>query len=153
MSVERLTSQEEVYVQRRAQGVNPSAAARMAGFNVTKTLIRDLTINPTINEAIAYLREAQRQVSLSEGAIEFTKNDATTLYLAAHAKAESAAEEIRAVDSLVKLHGLAEPEKREIKITSRGDMESMSDEDLLAMAGSELRLSPDQYKVIDDGEE
>ena len=72
---------------------------------------------------------------MSAGAIEFTKDDATSLYLEAHATSETAAEKIRAVDSLVKLHGLATPEKVEVQITSRSQMDALDDEALLKLTG------------------
>ena len=98
------------------------------------------------------MREMQRQVAVQAGAIEFTKDDATALYLEAHAKSATAMEEIRAVDSLVKLHGLATPEKVEVTVTNRSQMESMDDEQLMKLAGQEIHLSPDDYvEVSEDG--
>lgn len=150
LGINKLTSQEEVYVQRRTQGLNPSAAARAAGFTRPAKAVAELSQREDINLCISYMREMQRQIAVSAGAIEFTKDDATALYLEAHATSETSAEKIRAVDSLVKLHGLATPEKVEINITARAQMASMEDEDLLKIAGQDILLSPDQYAEVAD---
>lgn len=145
LGIERLTAQEEVYVQRRTQGLNPSAAARAAGYPYPARAVSMLGEREDINLAISYLREMQRQVAVSAGAIEFTKDDATALYMEAHATSETAGEKIRAVDSLVKLHGLATPEKVEVNITSRAQMDAIDDDELMRMSGQDILLSPSEY--------
>ena len=147
LGIERLTAQEEVYVQRRTQGLNPSAAARAAGYSYPARAVAALADREDINLAISYMREMQRQVAVSAGAIAFTKDDATALYMEAHATSETAGEKIRAVDSLVKLHGLATPEKVEIDITSRSQMDAIDDAELLKIAGQDIHLSPSEYAV------
>lgn len=147
----RLTAQQETYVQRRAVGLNPYASARAAGYRDPVKAVEELSLIPEIDDAIAYLREAQRVTAIQAGAIEFTKDDATLLYLQAHAKAEDAATEIRAVDSLVKLHGLAAPEKKEIKVTSSEQLRTLDDATLMELAGSEIKLDPSQYTEVSDG--
>jgi hypothetical protein len=62
-------------------------------------------------------------------------------------------EEIKAVDSLVKLHGLATPEKVEININSRNQLEGLDDDALMRLAGQTVLLSPDQYQVREDEDE
>lgn len=150
LGIGRLTAQEETYVQRRTQGINPSAAARAAGYRQPARAVAELSHREDINLAISYMREMQRQVAVQAGAIDFTKDDATALYLEAHAKSATAMEEIRAVDSLVKLHGLATPERVEINVTNRGQMETMDDEQLMKLAGQDIMLSPDSYMVVHD---
>lgn len=148
LGIQRLTAQEEIYVQRRSIGINPTAAARAAGYSAPARAVAELSEREDIRLAISYLREMQRQVAVSAGAIEFTKDDATALYLEAHAKSATAAEEIRAVDSLVKLHGLATPEKVELTVTSRSQLESLDDEALLKLAGQDIDLSPEDYMEV-----
>ena len=153
LGIAKLTAQEETYVQRRTQGINPSAAARAAGYRYPARAVAELSEREDIKLAVSYMREMQRQVAVQAGAIEFTKDDATALYLEAHAKSATAMEEIRAVDSLVKLHGLATPEKVEVTVTNRSQMESMDDEQLLKLAGQDIQLSPEDYKEVTDGKE
>lgn len=143
-----LTAQEEAFVQFRVRGLNAVASARSAGYPAPFKAAEELAARPEIDEKIAFYRELARQDAIRAGAeIEFTKADATRLYLEAHAKAATATEEIKAVDSLVKLHGLAEPEKREIVVTSRQQMETLDDSKLLELAGQDILLSPDEYVV------
>ena len=149
LGISRLTAQEETYVQRRTQGINPSAAARAAGYRQPARAVAELSLREDITIAISYMREMQRQVAVQAGALEFTKDDATALYLEAHAKSGTAMEEIRAVDSLVKLHGLATPERVEISITNRGQMDNMDDEALLKLSGQDIQLSPSEYMEVD----
>ena len=150
LGIAKLTSQEEVYVQRRTQGLNPSAAARAAGFRYPAKAVAEMADRDDIKLCISYLREMQRQMAINAGAIDFTKDDATVLYLESHAKAETAAEEIRAVDSLVKLHGLPTPERVELNITRRDQLEDMDDKDLLKMTGQDIQLSPADYVEVQE---
>lgn len=152
LGIGRLTAQEETYVQRRTQGINPSAAARAAGFRHPARAVAEMAQREDITLAISYMREMQRQVAVQAGALEFTRDDATALYLEAHAKSATAMEEIRAVDSLVKLHGLATPDRVEVNVTNRGQMENMDDEQLLKLTGQDIQLSPDEYVEVGDAE-
>ncbi|MCL1142970.1 hypothetical protein [Shewanella gaetbuli] len=150
VGIGQLTSQEEIYVQRRAQGLNPTAAARSANYENPVKAVAMLSQREDVNMAIAYAREMQRQIAIGAGSIDFTKDDATLMYLEAHATSETTADKIRATDSLVKLHGLATPEKKEVVITNRGQLEVLDDEELLRIAGQDISLSPDDYMVADD---
>lgn len=148
ISATRLSAQEETFVMRRVVGMNPIAAARMAGYPKPQAAAEELANSEKVNSAIAYIREANRLSAINAGAINFTKDDATSLYLQAHARADAVADEIRCIDSLVKLHGLAAPEKREIIVTSREQLEVLDDEALMRMSGNEFSLSPSEYGVV-----
>jgi|TARA_R110000744_G_scaffold355849_1_gene462477 hypothetical protein len=150
LGIQRLSIQEEVYVQRRTQGLNPLAAARAASYEKPAKAVALLSEREDVNLCISYMREMSRQVAINSGAIDFTKDDATCLYLEAHSTSETSAEKIRAVDSLVKLHGLATPEKVEINVTNRGQMDQLDDEALLKLSGQDIQLSPDDYMVIEN---
>lgn len=148
LNLKHLTSQEETYVLYRIRGINPKAAARSAGYPVPERAVADLGMREDITRAIAYGREMARQSALNAGALEFTRDDATRLYLEAHAKSATALEEIRAIDSLVKLHGLATPEKVEVSITRRDQLQQLDDEKLLEIAGQDITLNPEDYVEI-----
>ena len=151
----QLTAQEERYLQMRLRGLLPSSAARSAGLPCTSADVKRMhEKNPHLDEALILYREQIREQSIHAGVqIEFTRNDATLLYLQAHAKSETAMEEIRAVDSLVKLHGLAAPEKKEIvtNVTNVTQIQQLSDEQLAALAGRVINLDPDQYIEVKNG--
>jgi hypothetical protein len=147
MAVRTLTSQEEVYVSHCIRGLNPSAACRAAGYTNVPEIMADFAERRDIQTALAHGREVSRQLALQAGQLDFTRDDATRLYLEAHSTADTAAERIRAVDSLVKLHGLSEPDKKEVVITSRDQLTVMDTEELARIAGSDILLDPSEYEV------
>ena len=153
LGINRLSSQEEQYVLFRTRGLNPLAAARSAGYSQPQQAVAKLAQRSDVRDALAYFREMSRQTAIQAGAIEFTRNDATLLYLEAHAHAATATEEIKAVDSLVRLHGLATPEKVEINISRKDQLEGLDDEALLRLAGQTVLLAPDQYQVRETEDE
>ncbi|HDR1870587.1 hypothetical protein ACFGWE_03605 [Pasteurella multocida] len=69
------------------------------------------------------------------------------MYLQAHSHSANATEEIKAVDSMVKLWGLAAPEKKEVQITSKKQLETMSDAELQKHTGMVYDLDPSAYVV------
>ena len=148
--VNNLTSQQEAFVRFRISGLTPENSARSAGFSRPAKAAKELMLNEDVQYAIAYGRDIAKRTAIQAGAIEFTKDDATALYLEAHAKSATSMEEIRAVDSLVKLHGLAAPEKKEIEITNRSQLEELSDEELLKMADKTYDLDPHDYMTVED---
>jgi hypothetical protein len=153
LGIHQLTSQEENYVLYRTRGLNPLAAARACGYSRPQKAVAELAQRGDVRDAIAYFREMSRQTAIQAGAIEFSKNDATLLYLEAHAKSATATEEIKAVDSLVKLHGLATPDKVEVQITRRDQLEALDDEALMKLAGQTIQLDPADYAEVSDDDE
>lgn len=145
MAVAHLTSQEERYVNFVLRGINPSAAARQAGYSNPIETVGEFAHRTDIQTAIAHGREVSRQLALQAGALEFTKEDATRLYLEAHALSDTSADKIKAVDSLVKLHGLAEPERKELVFGTVEQMREMDTEALMELAESDIELDPSQY--------
>ncbi len=145
LGISSLTSQEESYVQLRARNVNPTAAARSAGYRQPAIAVADLAENPDVQRAIAYFREQSRQAAIDAGAIEFTRNDATAMLMEAHAKSATATEEVTALRELIKLHGLNTPETIEVNFTRKDQLEEASDEELLKLAKQDIHLSPEDY--------
>lgn len=148
---EEFSSQIQSYINFRVRGLNPTAAARAAHFRDPVQAVIDIHSNPRVDDAIAFHREMARQTAINAASLEFTKDDATRLYLEAHAKSATATEEIKAVDSLVKLHGLAEPEKVRVEFTTREQLREADDTQLMELAGTSILLSPEDYcEVYDD---
>ncbi|MEH8108031.1 hypothetical protein [Gallibacterium anatis] len=103
---------------------------------------------PQLDRALVYYRERIREKAVNEGVeIQFTRADAHMMYLQAHSHAACATEEIKAVDSMVKLWGLAAPEKKEVEITNRKQLENMSDSELQKLTGLTYNLDPSDYVV------
>lgn len=144
-----LSAQQEQYVLLRTRGMTPEAAANAVGLpSSVKAIYKMHEDNPAIDVLLVRMRDEVRRSSISAGVrVNFTKDDAAILYLEAHAKAEDSMSEIRAVDSLVKLFGLNEPEKREIKITTREQLKEMADDELAKQMGEEILLDPEDYVV------
>jgi len=147
LGINTLTSQEESYVQLRARNVNPSAAARSAGYRKPALAVADLAERADVQRAIAYFREMSRQASIDAGAIEFTRNDATAMLMESHAKSATATEEVNAIDKLIKLHGLNTPDTLEINVTRKDQLEELSDEDLMKLSKQDILLSPEEYST------
>lgn len=145
--IKPLTFQQEQYVRLRCRGLTPEAAAHHAKLPTdVESLHRMHEENPMIDQMLVQMKEEIRRQSIRAGVqVMFTKDDAALMYLEAHAKAKDATEEIKAVDSLVKLYGLAEPEKRELTVTSREQLKELDDNALMALAGEEILLDPSQY--------
>jgi hypothetical protein len=102
--------------------------------------------NPQIDVRLVQAREQVRRRSIMAGVkFNMTKDDAALMYMEAHAKADNATEEIKAVDSLVKLYGLAEPEKRDVRVGSLEQLRELDDEALMEQMGEEILLDPSEY--------
>lgn len=151
-SMKPLTVQQEQYVMLRIRGLTPEAAAFHAKLpNDIESLYKMHEENPAIDAYLVQMREEVRRQTIRAGVrVNFTRDDAAIMYLEAHAKSANATEEIKAVDSLVKLFGLAEPDKKEVTVTNREQLKELSNEELMQMAGREILLAPNQYVVQGD---
>ncbi|MBE2897791.1 hypothetical protein HPC37_02840 [Pasteurellaceae bacterium 20609_3] len=146
-----LTPKEERYVRFRLRGLTPTAAAKHAGLPSTAAEIRALhDRKPQIDQAIIYYREQIREKAINAGLeIEFSRADAHMMYLDAYNGSANSTEKIKATDSMVKLWGLAAPEKKQVEITNRKQLESMSDQELQKLTGMTYNLDPEDYTVSD----
>lgn len=147
VALKPLTVQQEQYVMLRIRGLTPEAAAHHARLpSDLDSIYKMHEENPAIDAYLVQMREEVRRQAIRAGVkIQFTRDDAALMYMEAHAKAANATEEIKAVDSLVKLFGLAEPEKKEVTVTSREQLKELSDEELMQISGREILLDPSQY--------
>lgn len=153
VALKPLTVQQEQYVMLRIRGLTPEAAAFHAKLpNDIESIYQMHNENPAIDAYLVQMREEVRRQSIRAGVkINFTRDDAALLYLEAHAKSANATEEIKAVDSLVKLFGLAEPDKKEVTVNNREQLRELSNDELMQVTGKEILLDPSQYasKVSD----
>ncbi|KGQ59733.1 hypothetical protein P9057_01300 [Gallibacterium anatis] len=149
LDIRNLTPKEELYIQLRLRGLTVTAAAKKAGLPHDMESINALhERKPQLDRALVYYRERIREKAVNEGVeIQFTRADAHMMYLQAHSHAACATEEIKAVDSMVKLWGLAAPEKKEVEITNRKQLENMSDSELQKLTGLTYNLDPSDYVV------
>lgn len=129
-----LTMQQEKLVSLIASGMTISAAGRGAGYSCPQTAYAAAKI-PEVQKAIEYFRQEMRDE------VKFTNRHAHMMYMEAYSASANATEMKNTTDSLVKLHGLAAPDNAtqvNISINGTKQLERMSDEDLLKIAGKDL---------------
>ena len=129
-----LTVQQERLVLYMARGMTIAAAGRAAGYSCHQTAY-EAAKRPAVVKALNFLREQFREE------VRFTRAHAHSMYLDAYNAAATSTEMKNTVDSLVKLHGLAAPDNAtQINISvNTTQMERMSDEELLKLAGKDLK--------------
>ena len=128
-----LTVQEERFVQLLVSGMSIAAAGRAAGYQSRNTAL-DVAKRPKVAQAIDYFRKE----FIEE--VKFSRTNAHTMYMDAWSSCANATEMKNTVDSLVKLHGLSTPEPStqvNIQINGVKQLERMSDEELLKIAGQD----------------
>jgi len=131
-----------IIVQLIASGMTIAAAGRAAGY-ASASAAREAARRPAAAKALEFLREEMREV------VNFKKENAHMMYMESYQAAANATEMKNTVDSLVKLHGLAIPDNAtqvNINIQGTKQLERMSDEDLLKLAGQDtnyLEPSPE----------
>lgn len=139
LSLGSLTVQQERLVLYMARGMSIAAAGRAAGYSSYQTAL-DAAKRPAVVQALNYFREQMREE------VKFTRAHAHQMYLDAYNSAATSTEMKNTVDSLVKLHGLAAPDNAtQININvNTAQMERMSDEELLKLAGKDVKyLEPE----------
>ena len=140
LQLNELSVQEDRLVLFHLRGISKAAAGRAAGY---KDIDRVYQIfkTPKMQTALTYFRNEMREE------VKFDRNTATGMYLEAHSKAANSTEEKNVVDSLCKLHGLLIPEQAtqiNINVEKVQQLESLSDAELLKLAGNDIRyLEPD----------
>lgn len=129
-----LSMQQEKLVTLMASGMSTAAAGRGAGYSSPQAAYAAAKV-PNIQKALEYYREELRET------VKFTNQNAHLMYMEAYNASVNATEMKSTTDSLVKLHGLAAPENAtqvNININGTKQLERMTDEDLLKIAGKDI---------------
>ena len=129
-----LTMQQEKLVTLIASGMSIAAAGRGAGYSSPQTAHVAAKV-PDVQKALDFFREEMRET------VKFTNQNAHMMYMEAYNASVNATEMKNTTDSLVKLHGLAVPDNTpqiNININGTKQLERMSDEDLLKIAGKDI---------------
>ena len=129
-----LTMQQEKLVSLISSGMTTAAAGRGAGYSCPQAAYAAAKV-PDVQKAIEYFRQEMREE------VRFTNKHAHMMYMEAYNSSANATEMKNTTDSLVKLHGLAAPENAtqvNININGAKQLERMSDEDLLKIAGKDI---------------
>lgn len=129
-----LTMQQEKFVSLIISGMSIAAAGRGAGYASPDTAYAAHKL-PLVQKAIEYFRAEMRET------VKFERENAHMMYMEAYNTSANATEMKNTTDSLVKLHGLATPDNAtqvNININGTKQLERMSDEDLLKIAGKNM---------------
>jgi phage terminase small subunit len=129
-----LTMQQEKLVSLIASGMTVAAAGRGAGYASPSTAYQAAKVE-AVQKAIEYFRQEMREE------VKYTNKHAHMMYMEAYNSSANATEMKNTTDSLVKLHGLATAEsvpQVNININGTKQLERMTDEDLLKIAGKDI---------------
>lgn len=132
-ALDGLTPKQRIFVESVLSGMSKVAAATAAGYGVPAAKAKVLPKVPAVAAAI----EAAQKVTARK--VDFDRQRAHELYMEAYRNAETASEQIQAVNAMVKLHGIAEPEqvKHQHTHTHGGEvgMKALPNDELLKLAG------------------
>jgi hypothetical protein len=135
-SYSELTRQQRLYVDGRLSGLSQVAAASAAGCGTPRKDGHRLEKNEVVQKAM--LDMMQRTAD----EVGFGRKEAHDMYMDAYMNAETAMEQIAAVNALVKLHGLEAPKKVEIEHTHdhNHELRFLPTEELMKLAGMDQKL-------------
>lgn len=143
----KLTKQQRGYVDGRLQGMSKTASARMAGCSKPAQEAYRLEQNEKVQQAMVDMLEKSAEE------IGFSRKEAHDMYMDAYTNAETAMEQIAAVNAMVKLHGLEKPKQLEVKHehTHTGQIEHLPTDELLKLANMEKTLTLEgEYEEVQD---
>lgn len=134
LSINALTVQQEKLVMLVASGMTVAAAGRAAGYASSQSASNAIN-KEQCQKALQYFREQQREK------VEFTIANAHSMYMEAYTASANATEMKNTTDSLVKLHGLVQPDTAtqvnvQVNASSK-QLERLSDEELVKLVGKD----------------
>ncbi len=133
LTVGELTVQQEKLVLLISSGMSVSAAGRGSGYGTSSAALSAAKL-PAVQKAIDYYREQMREE------VKFERANAHSMYMEAYSASATATEMKNTVDSLVKLHNLVGPDNAtqvNININNEKQLERLTDEELLKIAGKD----------------
>jgi hypothetical protein len=132
----KLTRMERLYVDGRLAGLTQIASAAAAGAAHPRVDGHSMEKKDHVQKAlIARIEKVAEEV-------DFSRKEAHTMYLDAYENAETATEQIAAVNAMVKLHGLEKAKEVVIQHNHNhtGQIEHMPTAELMKLAGMEEQL-------------
>lgn len=131
----RITSQQRVYVAARVGGLHKTGASKEAGCSLATA--NKWEADPVIQQYIAHYEDEMAMCSLPR--VKFGIEDAHAMYMKAYHVSATAAEMVRATDSLVKLHKIGEPTAADVpKTVSARQLADLPVAELMRLAGVKL---------------
>jgi hypothetical protein len=145
--LEPLTETQRIWVTCKLKGMTDVAAATAAGIANPKTN------GGQFRKSAACMEALKAGVEILANDVMFTRKQAHEMYMDAHRNAANSLEQVAAINAMVKLHGIAAPEVKEIHQHVSGSVEhrevrELTDEQLLQLA----KLPDSQMPQIIDGE-
>jgi phage I-like protein len=127
---------QRLYVDGRLSGLSQIASASAAGAANPKNECSRLEHNENVRKALVDM------MAKTAEEVNFGRKEAHDMYMDAYQNAETASEQIMAVNAMVKLHGLEAPKKVEVEHTHthEGELRFMPTEELIKLAGMEGQL-------------
>jgi len=145
----QLTMQQEKLVSLISSGMSIAAAGRGAGYASSATAYQAHNV-PAVQQALQWYRNEMRET------VKYTQQNAHMMYMEAYTSSANATEMKNTTDSLVKLHGLAAPDNAtqvNININGTKQLERMTDEELLKIAGKDLDYLEPKSDLIEHKED
>lgn len=132
----QLTRKERIYVDSRLSGLGKVASASAAGYGQPTTECARLEKKEHVQAALVAMMERTAEE------VGFSRKEAHDMYMDAYLNAETAMEQIAAVNAMVKLHGLEAPKQVEVKHEHKvdGEIRYLPTEELMKLAGMENDL-------------
>lgn len=140
-----LTRMQRIYVDSRLAGMSQVAAATAAGATRPKTECWRLEKN----DAVRAVMVDRMQKTADD--VDFSRKEAHEMYMDAYRNADTAMEQVAAVNAMVKLHGLEKPKVLEIKHdhNHHGQLEFMPTDKLMELAGMDDLVLEGEYEEIE----
>ncbi len=132
-SYTKLTTKQRIYVDARLSGLSKTASAASAGSKRYEPFENSETVRQAM---VDMMQRGAEEVG-------FTRKDAHDMYMEAYQNAETAMEQVAAVNAMVKLHGLEAPKQVDVKHSHEhtGSVELLPTEELLKLADMESSLT------------
>lgn len=141
-----LTATQRRYVEARLSGLGKVASAAAAGAAQPRTECTRLEQNEKVQAALV-----ERMTAVADE-VDFSRKEAHQMYMDAYQNAETATEQIAAVNAMVKLHGLEKPKELVVQHNHNhtGQIEHMPTDELMKLAGMETALAIEgEYEEVE----
>lgn len=153
MSVGRFSEEDKRpvrFVELVAQGSNPNAAARAAGYADPDRASRDLMKNVLIKHMLDVARRA------SSPELQVTRNKVTEMVMEAYETAKiqaDASSMVRAASELSRMNGYYEPERKVVDISmtlaqKKERLAELTDEELLELAHQSSKVIEGEFEEV-----
>ena len=141
-----LTRKQRLYVDARLQGLSQVAAATAAGSSRPKSEAHRYETNEKVQQALV-----DRMAKVADE-VDFSRKEAHDMYMEAYRNAETAMEQIAAVNAMVKLHGLEKPKvvEHQHTHTHSGQLEYMPTDKLMELADMEDLVLEGEFEIVED---